>query len=760
MSLPLRNSLLFIFVLCLATCSGSAQSLSTPPQPRQHPTPPAPPDPVDQEQFIAYWTTETGWTTELQLRDNAVAQDLTVTPVLRLADGAETSLAPVIIKPQEVRSIDLASAISAARAPQLVGTFGSVVLRYRSPSLGSLYASEMIRAMGHAIAFHIDGAGESQDLQAGSREGIWWLPKDTTSDYLILTNLGKNPLPVDLSLYDASGKENKHTILLAPDETSRVSVRKLLQSAGLAGAYGGIKVSAAAHAGSLDTLHFLFDEGANFSAILKMFDHDPNAKLAEHDFAGTGVWTLRAPMLALSNPDPALAFPPGTILRPQLFIRNATPKPVDATLRFNWRMASTTGKAVGPQLHLFSYETRRIDVAAQQDGSTLPKGANWTSVTLTSNAQPDELMAVAASYDETLKYGAQTPFSDQLSHQWKGGMWEYDPYHSSIITAGNGGTKPTHAAFTIFYNQGTQHYDLEQTLQPDEQMWIDVGKLIREHVPDKNAKSLPPNLNSGSYEFRDLTNTGVGTLFEGKVIYDKTYGHATYGCATCCGYNAAVPWYNPINLAYQGTAVESGVYGYSVCDQQYEDVSTSFYGNWSSANTSIITVDHYGTHSPQNVGSTTTDTFGDLESTAHYPICPPKQFPPGGGGNVGPYKVEPISTTVQGAASCPTGQQGWSRTVQNQLQYVNGGGYRVAGITMADIISIGSTNDLGISGTQTGSFPTDSNGSWPDTYFVCSRACPSSGQTNALQTWTFNQLPLAHSDSLVYKCSSITIDGF
>jgi len=42
-------------------------------------------------------------------------------------------------------------------------------------------------------------------------------------------------------------------------------------------------------------------------------------------------------------------------------------------------------------------------------------------------------------------------------------------------------TKPTQTAFTIFYNQGAQRYDLEQTLQPDAQMWIDIGKLISEH---------------------------------------------------------------------------------------------------------------------------------------------------------------------------------------------------------------------------------------------------------------------------------------
>jgi hypothetical protein len=101
---------------------------------------------------------------------------------------------PLSIKPQEVKSIDLATAIAPAAAPQLIGNYGSVVLRYRSPSAASLYAAMMVRRMGHAIAFHIDAMGESQDLQVGSREGIWCLPKDTTSDYLILTNQGKNTL--------------------------------------------------------------------------------------------------------------------------------------------------------------------------------------------------------------------------------------------------------------------------------------------------------------------------------------------------------------------------------------------------------------------------------------------------------------------------------------------------------------------------------------------------------------------------------------
>jgi len=84
------------------------------------------PPPRDQEQFLSYWTAEPGWSSELQLRNNAPAQDLQITPVLRLPDGAETMLAPVTVKPQEVQSIDLETAITNS-APQLIGSWGSVV---------------------------------------------------------------------------------------------------------------------------------------------------------------------------------------------------------------------------------------------------------------------------------------------------------------------------------------------------------------------------------------------------------------------------------------------------------------------------------------------------------------------------------------------------------------------------------------------------------------------------------------------------------
>ncbi len=481
----------------------------------------------------------------------------------------------------------------------------------------------------------------------GSREGIWWLPNSAANDYLVVTNQGQNALQAKLSVFDAAGKPSSQIISLAPRAMVRYSIRQIVAAAGLSGSYGGVKVSAASHAGSLDTLHVVFDQNGGFSAVMKMFDYDPRAQVKERDYAGTGVWTLRAPMLALSNPDPALAFPVGTILDPQLFIHNNIARIAKLNLSFHWHSDSADGQVPATALQLAPFETQRIDVASLPGAKAIPADAHWASVTLTTDGLPDEVIAVAASYDSSLRYGAQTPFSDQLALQWEGGMWRYDPEHDSIITTGNGSTKPTQAAFTIFYNQGTQKYELDQTLHPGQQMWMDIGKLIREGIPDKDGNILPTDLTSGSYDVRDLTNNTTATLFEGKVIYDKTYGHVTYGCAACCGYGIPYLWYNPISvliLAEQG----DGVWAPYPCESATYDVSSTFYNTWVSDSTPIVTVDAYGTHTGVSVGSTDSYCAALLTSNDAHERCPALYRNPQGGVNV------QVPTSLQGPSAVKT----------------------------------------------------------------------------------------------------------
>jgi hypothetical protein len=122
----------------------------------------------DHEQFLSYWTTEASWHSELQLKNNQIDRDLTVVPVLRKPDGAETSLPAVTIQPQEVQLVDIG-----ALAPQLRQTYGSVVLRYNASASRGLYAAVMIHDMGHPIAFHLDAVDAFPSTDPGSREGVW-----------------------------------------------------------------------------------------------------------------------------------------------------------------------------------------------------------------------------------------------------------------------------------------------------------------------------------------------------------------------------------------------------------------------------------------------------------------------------------------------------------------------------------------------------------------------------------------------------------
>ena len=144
-----------------------------------------------------------------------------------------------------------------------------------------------------------------------------------------------------------------------------------------------------------------------------------------------------------------------------------------------------------------------------------------------------ELLAFAASYDQTGRYGTQTPFSDQLASDWEGGKWQVDGTHNSLVTIANGSDKIARAQLTILYNHGTGQYQLEQTLAPDEQMALDFDQLIHDRVPDKNGNTLPPGLTEGTYRLIDLNDNPLGSLYEGKEIVDKTYGHASYTCMIC-----------------------------------------------------------------------------------------------------------------------------------------------------------------------------------------------------------------------------------
>ena len=85
-----------------------------------------------------------------------------------------------------------------------------------------------------------------------------------------------------------------------------------------------------------------------------------------------------------------------------------------------------------------------------------------------------------------------------------------------------------------------------------------------------------------------------------------------------------------------GSSAPNGVDGQYDCTggQTWEDISSYFYGNWSTANTSIATVDSGGNHTGQSVGITNATTWGDVQSFDMQYHCPIQQKGPQGADNV------------------------------------------------------------------------------------------------------------------------------
>jgi hypothetical protein len=288
----------------------------------------AKPSAKPQEVFAPYWSSDPGWETEFQLKNNLPSQSLTVTPVLRLATGEEIALDPVTIAPNASVTVEINQALL-KHSPTLVnqpGSYGSAVLRFTSFHPRNITASAVISLHGSPIGFHVAAypAVDSEPFPgsalAGSREGIWWQPRIPGSDVLILSNGAQKALTGTLWLSDAAGKRWKkpQPLTLAAHQTVRLDLRELVASSGLTGQYGGIRFEVPANAGALGSVHLMYDELAKSSSALEMFTRTTNATTTATTAPSAKPWTTRAPMLALRNPDPAVGLPAKTQLQPTI----------------------------------------------------------------------------------------------------------------------------------------------------------------------------------------------------------------------------------------------------------------------------------------------------------------------------------------------------------------------------------------------------------------------------------------------------------
>ena len=345
-------------------------------------------EPTPQEVQASYWSLEPGWDTELEIRNNLAERNLTVIPTLRTAAGREIALTPVSLASEQIVAIDLRSA-AASVAPEIVnsaGSFGSVAVRFGGLDGANVFAASVVHRDGHPIDFHFDGydAASNAGYYSGI-EGIWWVPTGTATDYLIVANPSPKMVKGILRLTSPSGPSTQRALILGPRQTTRIDIRELLGPSAN-GSMGGLTVSLPQREG-VSATEIIFDETTGFTAIMKLFERYAKEQVASH--------VLRAPMMALSQPDPSLAFPQNTVLAPRLFLRNAGPSGLPVSLAVDWRSQNASGTYQFPLLHLKPGELRTVELGKAQASGLIPENAHWGTVRVSYSGNSAYLVPVS-----------------------------------------------------------------------------------------------------------------------------------------------------------------------------------------------------------------------------------------------------------------------------------------------------------------------------------------------------------------------------
>ncbi len=129
---------------------------------------------------------------------------------------------------------------------------------------------------------------------------------------------------------------------------------------------------------------------------------------------------------------------------------------------------------------------------------------------------------------------------------------------------------------------------MRQTIQPGDQMWVNLAELIRSRVPDGKGNLLPLDVSAVTYDLRDLT-AGSHSLMANALAVDSTLGvRVRRNYPRCCPTDA--PGWSPgvFDVVIDGTDFGQ-ITGFNSCTGTLGNISGAFFNGWS-ANPAIATV--------------------------------------------------------------------------------------------------------------------------------------------------------------------------
>ena|GEM_PF-3364270 len=297
---------------------------------------------------------------------------------------------------------------------------------------------------------------------------------------------------------------------------------------------------------------------------------------------------------------------------------------VAANITLAWRGGSGKGQVKLPPLNMAPFATQQLQIGAMQKQLGIPDDAHWALVTLTSRTAPNDVIAIGSSHDASGRYNLQSPFSPTVAGHFAGGEWRADATHNHILSVTNSGQKTADTLLSLHYANGATTYEMQQTIPPGDQMWVNLASLIRDRVPDRKGNVLPADLASGTYDVQQIDSAGRSLSLPGLAV-DQTWGYQIAPPYPICCSDEDPSW-DPDTFDLFVTEVgQASLEAVNSCSGTLFDLSPSIF-TWASDNTSVAIVSQQKVEAV-GVGTTTGTATGDIsEGVGGYCALRPVQL--------------------------------------------------------------------------------------------------------------------------------------
>ena len=158
-----------------------------------------------------------------------VAQ-VTVTPVLYMADGTRYELSPVVLGAAGVTNVDINAALQSAPASvqQHLSDTGSAAIEYMWPWKGAVLATVENLDVPRSLVFHFSLQQPSKTALKPNKivtEGLWWKHDADIGGFVAITNTTKTAITSHFSLFPSNtGHHVEKDVILAANSTQMIDL--------------------------------------------------------------------------------------------------------------------------------------------------------------------------------------------------------------------------------------------------------------------------------------------------------------------------------------------------------------------------------------------------------------------------------------------------------------------------------------------------------------------------------------------------------